>query len=395
MNSRRMTGGLAVRFALCLVATAAMSSAAMAQEAGPVPHSPNDPQPASRSYYRGALSTGLSWPNHSKEVEVVSDASAVIQVDGDADFGQTAMSAMSILTTSAIIEKAANSALKLDAAKARAALEVIAITAGPRMTRLEVRLLKAPGVEWKDGDAEKILHALADGLRGALEQSTTALANAQSQSIKQWEKDSAETAAKLANVRAQQREVRKLLNDIPANYRDPAHGARNAANQLAQMEMEIKRLNEQLESTDPGLKTLLSEWEQIVKLREEKLAQLTSDKRPAGEVKDAEIQLGEARAKLESIRTGVDRSGRSDGGNFARTRTRLQSQQKSYDELKAVVAKLESADIEGLFDKDQQLMAAEQQLRMEATQAASRGEQVRRQFQRPVRYYVTVLDGAR
>ena len=139
----------------------------------------------------------------------------------------------------------------------------------------------------------------------------------------------------------------------------------------------------------------MGEWEQVVKLREEKLAQLTSDKRPAGEVKDAEIQLTEARAKLESIKNGVDRSGRSDGGNFARTRSRLQSQQKSYDELKVLVTKLESDEIQELFDKDQRLTATELQLRQEASQAANRSENVRRQYQRPARYLVTVLDGVR
>jgi len=396
MIQRHATAGSPVRCALCFAAWSAIAAAASAQDPQGVPGSANDRPAGNRHYLQGPHSMGLAWPNHVKEAEVESDASVVLQVDGDGDYGtQSGLGAMAILTTSAIVEKAASSALKLDAAKTRAGLEVVAMSAGPRMTRLEVRLLKAPGMDWKEGDAEKLIAALADGLRAALEESTNALADAQAQSAKQWEKESAEVAAKLANVRLQQREVRKQLQDIPANFREPTNGARNAANQLAQMEIDLKRLNEQLESADPGMKALLGEWEQVVTLREEKLAQLTTDKRPAGEIKDAEIQLTEARAKLESIKNGVDRSGRSDGGNFARTRSRLQSQQKSYDEMKALVTKLESDEIQQLFDKDQRLTAAELQLHQEASQAANRSEQVRRQYQRPARYLVTVLDGVR
>jgi len=51
--------------------------------------------------------------------------------------------------------------------------------------------------------------------------------------------------------------------------------------------------------------------------------------------------------------------------------------------------------LQELFDKDQRLTAAELQLRQEASQAAHRSDQVRRQYQRPARYLVTVLDGVR
>ncbi len=94
-------------------------------------------------------------------------------------------------------------------------------------------------------------------------------------------------------------------------------------------------------------------------------------------------------------RSGAERSGRSDVGEISRAKSRLQSQQKQYDELKAVVAMLESADIQALFDKQQQLTVAEQMLRNEASQAGSRNDQMRRQLQRPAHYTVTVLDGMR
>jgi hypothetical protein len=333
---------------------------------------------------------GVVWPNHQKETEAIFDASVVIQVDGGTG-GQLTAPATAILTTSAIVERAAKAAFQFEPAKVREALQISASYPGLRMTRLEVRLLQAPGVEWKEGDAEKLVYALTDALRAALGESTDAVIRANTAATKQWQKELEESSAMLAEIRTQQKAIRDGLRNVPLQYHDPSVGARNATNQLNMLDQQIRQVDEQLARIDPGPMALLEEWEQLVKLREEKLRQLKEENRGTAELKDAQIQLAEDRAKLESIRSGSDRSTRSSISEAARLKARVESLHQQRDELTAGLAKLESPEVQTLLDKQQQLAADEQKLRRAITQANSRIDHYPRQ--QPERFVVTILDG--
>jgi hypothetical protein len=376
--------------ALLMAGTMSWQVTALAQTTAdarsPVAGEHLDDRPAYPSIVNSAV-----WPQQKKDRETEFEASVVIQVDGDANFSQMASPTVALLTTSALVENAATKAFGMDRPKVRESLQVIASGAGLRMTRLEVRLLKTPGVEWKDGDAQKLIDALADGLRAALNQSANAAARLGEEAQQRREAELAASNQKLADVRAQQSQLRQKLSEIPAQFLDRNLGGRNAADELQMVQQQIRQYEEQLASKNPAATALLTEWEELVKLREEKLEQLKEEKRPASEVKDAEIQLAEARAKLASSQTGTDRFPRPDVADVARLKSRIEPLRKREDELKALTAKLNSPELQEWFEKQQQLATAEETLRNETMIARTTGSQWRRQA--PSGFIVTILDG--
>lgn len=338
-----------------------------------------------------SLVNGSMWPQHKEPRETQFEASVVIQVDGDAAATHMGSPTVALLTTSALVEQAAHKATGIERAKVRDAIQVIATGAGFKMTRLEVHLLKAPGVDWKPEDAQKVIDALADGLRAALNQSAVAAAKLGEEEAAQRANELAEVNQKMAAVQKEKEEVRRKLAEIPPQYVDPYNGARGVAGELQNIEQQLRMNEEQLAMKNPAASELLNEWQELVKLREEKLKQLKQDNSPAAEVRDAEIALAESRAKLAQAQTGTDRSSRSDVSEIARLKSRIEQGKRQQAELKALAEKLRSPEWQGLLEKQQELSQAEDALRNEQMMLRSRRPQFRQQ---PTgRFVVTILDG--
>jgi hypothetical protein len=338
-----------------------------------------------------SLMNGSAWPQLKGDRETQYEASAVIQVDGDAMAMQISSPTVALLTTSVLVERAAQKAIGMDRAKVREALQVIATSAGHRMTRLEVRLLKTPGVEWKEDEAVKMIDALADALRAALQQSATAATRLGAEDAAQLANELAAANQKLANLQKEQQEIRQKLAEIPPQYLDRNVGDRSVQGELRGVEQQLRMYEEQLATKNPAASELLDEWQELVKLREEKLKQLQDEKRPAAEVRDAEIALTEARAKLAQTQAGSGRFPASDAAEVARLKARIEQNKKKQAELQTLADKLRSPEWQNLLERQDQLRAEEQDVQREIITVRGRSQPFRRQ---PAgRYVVTILDG--
>jgi hypothetical protein len=334
---------------------------------------------------------GSVWPQHKGERETQFEASVVIQVDGDAPSTHVGSPAAALLTTSALVEQAAHKATGMERAQVREAIQVVATSAGLKMTRLEVRLLKTPGVEWKEDDAVKMIDALADALRAALQQSASAATRLGAEDAAQLANELAAANQKLANLQKEQQEIRQKLAEIPPQYLDRNVGNRSVQSELRGVEQQLRMYEEQLATKNPAASELLDEWQELVKLREEKLKQLQDEKRPAAEVRDAEIALTEARAKLAQTQAGSGRFPASDAAEVARLKARIEQNKKKQAELQTLADKLRSPEWQNLLERQDQLMAEEQDVQREIITVRGRSQPFRRQ---PAgRHVVTILDG--
>lgn len=382
-----MRGCQAVCGLLALLVSGSNSLQAQERPSAPVVAGPqSDDRPVITTLVNGSV-----WPQHKGERETQFESSVVIQVDGDAPATHLGSPAAALLTTSALVEQAAHKATGVERSRVREAIQVVATSAGLKMTRLEVRLLETPGVDWKAGDADKVIQALADGLRAALNQSAVAASRLGEEEAAERAKEVAEVNQKLADLQKEKEEVRRKLAEIPPQYVDRNIGARSIANELQNVEQQLRMNEEQLATKNPAAGELLNEWQELVRLREEKLKALKAENGPAAEVRDAEIALAESRAKLSQAHAGTDRSDRSDVAEISRLKARIEQGKRQQAELKELAEKLKSADWQGLLEKQQQLSAAEDALRHESMIVRTRGTQFRRQ---PVgRFLVTILDG--
>jgi DNA repair exonuclease SbcCD ATPase subunit len=372
---------------LALIVSGSHSIQAQDRPSAPVVAGPQaDLRPVVTSLMNGSI-----WPQHKGERETQFESSVVIQVDGDAPATHLGSPAAALLTTSALVEQATHKATGVERARVREAIQVIATSAGLKMTRLEVRLLKTPGVDWKADDADKVIHALADGLRAALNQSAVAASRLGEEDAAEQAKEVAEVNQKMADLQKEKEEVRRRLAEIPPQYVDRNIGARSIANELQNVEQQLRMNEEQLASKNPAASELLNEWQELVRLREEKLKSLKAENGPAAEVRDAEIALAESRAKLSQAHAGTGRSERSEVAEISRLKARIEQGKRQQAELTELAQKLKSADWQGLLEKQQELSQTEDSLRNEQMMLRSRRPQFRQQ---PTgRFLVTILDG--
>lgn len=334
------------------------------------------------------------WPVNPAAESVAFESSIVVQIDGGGEQTSfvTGPNIASILTTTPVVERAAKDSLGLTPAVVRSLVQISASPCGVGLTRIDARLLKSKDRAWQPQDADKMLLALVDGIRSVLTESIRAKEAAVAIEKKQVDEEWTATEEKLGQVRKAKYRYHQISKDIPSNFRQNEYGISQANNQLDGVQQELARMSEQMASLEPALK-LLSEREQLVKLRAEKVAQLKKEGKSEAEIKEAELQLAESEANLESLRSSQNRSGRGEALEAQRLQSRMKSSQKQIEMLTNIVAKLESEEYRQLADQQRVMQQSEQQLQNTLSELINRRESIDRNRRRIIPFRLTVLDG--
>jgi chromosome segregation ATPase len=268
-----------------------------------------------------------------------------------------------------------------------------------RYTRLDVSLRKNDKLDLPANAARDLLAALCDRLKGALEESARATRDVQQSRSQELQRQMDDAKNRLQEVRSKTKSFRDAMSQLPNDYGsgDPQYALRNIRQQRNQIESELTRARARLAALEPGSGPLATEWEQVVKLREQRVAALKGEgKTSASELSEAQAKLAEARAQLAALKRADNdgqptRSGRSSEvpqlkAQIAEIEVRL----KPYAEA---MAKLEDPKIAEAADQMQDMQMQEQRVRSEITEIQNRMDSFRRTAQFEPKIVVTVLDG--
>jgi hypothetical protein len=337
--------------------------------------------------------TGVTWPSTKPEGTPVQHASMVIQVDADSDRSSYPPQATAIMTSSAFMEGVLKKTLSDKSEKARAAVQLISFDTN-RVTRIDMLLYRVDGVDWKDGDGQRLLVAVKEELQRAFDESANAINSAGEKARKEWLASVASTKDSLEKVRVEQKQVRELWQAIPLNFRHD--GLRMVEQFLGSAEGQVQQLREQLINMGPPpeLDPLAQDWQQVVQSRMERLATLKSEKAPENDVKEAELALKEAMA-IAAILKRSDVPGQFPFGvnEYRKIKSRLEFKEKEVTQYRELLNKLNTPEYEALPERQQRLDSDEQILRTQLTQLYSDRSNLASKSRGAVKYEITILDG--
>ncbi|MDB5329461.1 MAG: hypothetical protein JWP03_612 [Phycisphaerales bacterium] len=343
--------------------------------------------------------------------DIAQQYSCVIRIDVDNDtamnnghgYGMTndSQSAVALLTSTALADPAAEKVLGLTAEKRRDLVVVNVYPAAFRVARVEVILRKSADVQYKADAGEKLMGALLVNLKAAYAQSAEASRKAIQARREPLEKELDAAKKRADELRAKQREARTQTAGITPNYGDPATSLINQRQTKRTLESQLSNYRARLQTLEPSSGPLVREWTDVLKLREQRLAELKAGvakgTATAAEVTDEEAKLAEAKAQL--TRATQDASS-SDNGN-ARFRdgeattlhTNIADTEDRLKQANDQIARLEDPKFMALFEQLPDMLQEEQRLRNTISELTGRLDQIRRSTQIEENVVVTVLDG--
>lgn len=368
----------------------------------------SDPQSANRW---GTAPAAMPGQTVVAPADIAQQYSCVIRIDPDGEaavnvgygygMANDSQSAAALLTSTALADPAAEKVLGLSPEKRREMVVINVYPSGFRMARVEVILRKSADAHYKPDASDKLMGALLDNLKAAYAQSAEASRKTIQARREPLEKE-LETAKKRADeLRVKQREARTQTAGIIPNYGDPTTNLANLRQTKRNSETQLSGYRARLQALEPSSGPLVKEWTDVLKLREQRLAELKAavDKgtATAAEVTEQEAKLAEAKAQL--TRATQDTSA-SDNGNArfrnneaTSLRTNIADAEDRLKQANEQIAKLEDPKFIALFEQLPEMQQEEQRVRNTISELTSRLEQIRRSTQVEGTVTVTVLDG--
>jgi hypothetical protein len=394
-------------FAIILHLSAVGAVNAQAEKSKPstVPASTQPTEPAPRVIYLPAEQAGFGrsgvYVPTPIPADVVQQVSVVLQVDGsmgDDGYNRVDTSSIaSLLGSTAVIDSAVKSVLKVTPTQRREIVIVNSQPAGNRYTRLEVALRKTDQVELPPDAAEKVLAALTDRLKAALQESANAARSVQQAREGDLQKQMEGARGRLQEARTKSRETRDALSklSVEISNNDPQYVIRNTRQQRNQVEAELNRSKARLAALEPASGPLSAEWEEVVKIRTQRLddAKKTDNK---ADIAEAQAKLAEAKAQLASIKRAAEGSDANRSNNrseASQIRVQIAEQEARLKPLAEAMEKLEDPKFVDLLEQQPELQAQEQRARTEINEIQNRLDNFRRIAQMDPRIVITVLDG--
>ncbi|MDB5293715.1 MAG: hypothetical protein JWL69_4956 [Phycisphaerales bacterium] len=368
----------------------------------------SDPQSVNRW---GITQSAMPGQTVVAPADIAQQYSCVIRIDPDGEaavnvgygygMANDSQSAAALLTSTALADPAAEKVLGLSPEKRRELVVINVYPSGFRMARVEVILRKSADAHYKPDASDKLMGALLDNLKAAYAQSAEASRKAIQSRREPLEKE-LETAKKRADeLHAKQREARTQTAGISPNYGDPTINLSNLRQTKRNYESQLSNNRARLQTLEPNPAPLVKEWTDVLKLREQRLAELKAavekGSATAAEVTEQEAKLAEAKAQL--TRATQDAS-TSDNGNAryrnteaASLRTNIADTEDRLKQTNEQIAKLEDPKFLALLEQLPEMQQEEQRVRNTISELTSRLEQIRRSTQVEGTVTVTVLDG--
>lgn len=357
---------------------------------------------------------GFTSTNPVAAEDVAEDYSCVIRLDGKDDqivsrvFNGYANSysssvdtglAVSLLTSTAVMDPAASKTLKFAPDQRRDLVTVAGVPINNHLVRLEITLKKSAAAHYAPDAAQRFGAALVENLKAAFEQSGELSRKAAAANLEPEEKRLADSKARLAKLQAKERELRGQLTTFNGNSLiDINFSLTNLRNQKKNTESELARNKARLAELDPKNGPASQGWADLVKLRQGRVAELK--KAPgdhAAEINEEELKLAEANAQLglmrqqEAATNGTNQHFQMVEANNLRTAVSDEEDRlKQYNEQ---LAKLEDPKFAAELAELPDMSTEEQNLRNSIANMANRVEQLKAAQEADGPVTVTVIDG--
>ncbi|HEX3357397.1 MAG TPA: hypothetical protein VHS31_10540 [Tepidisphaeraceae bacterium] len=350
-------------------------------------------------YYNPNFAVTPTAPINPADIE--QQASCVLQIDSDFDpmtGGRTDNQTATALLGSTALRDTAIARLadmKLDQHKDK--IFVQAYPTSDKFVRVTVILLKDEQAYAAD-TASKLIGVLCDSLKSAFEQSIKASAQAAATRSDGIQKQLDAAKQKLADVRSKLRDARDANNTNGYGYGDVDNALNNLMSQKRNADAELSRQRAQLAAVDPTSGPLVTEWDQVVKLRQLHLDELTEAKKQNkatdADVSDAQSKLADAKTSLAQAKTtSRDPNQGYRNNEISSLRASVAQAEDRAKTLDNQIQKLNDPKTRQLVDQIPDLQMQENSLRNDISNLNMRLEQAHRTTNASSNVTITVLDG--
>jgi predicted nucleic acid-binding Zn-ribbon protein len=340
--------------------------------------------------------------------DIAQQASCVVQIDSDfsgnpygyqggASDNQTAAG---LLSSTLLVDSAVARIPDAKLQDHRSQIQVQAFPTGVQFVRLNVILTKGDSDLQPDAAAQ-LLKAVCESLKSAFDESIQASNAAAQARVDSAQKQIDSAKSQLKDIHQQVQQANDALNSNGGRYYgDIDNTINNLKQQKSSMDSELARYTAQLSQLDPSVGLLSGDWDDLVKLRTQRLDDAVqaqkSGKATTQEVLEAQTKLDDAKTQQSAAKSARSNGGiynSNNSGEIASIRSQIANVNERLRPINDQLQKLSDPKVRDLAAQLPELQQQEQVLRNSVSQLTSTADMQRRGMRPTGSVTITVLDG--